>query len=176
MSKIQSVLISEQTIAEKVNEIAIQISEDYKGKDLLLVGILKGSVVFLADLMRRITIPVSIDFMAISSYGNGTVSEDICILKDLDSNIDGRHILIIEDILDTGKTLRRIVDLLSCKNPASVNICALLDKPDRRLVDIECKYKPIVIPDEFVVGYGMDCAEAYRNLPYIGILSPCMTG
>ena len=173
MNEIKSVLVTEQEIKSKVKELGRQISRDYSGKDLLLVGILKGAAVFLADIMRAVTIPVSIDFMAVSSYGAGVqTSGEVRVVKDLDYPIRDKHILIIEDILDSGYTLRYIMSLMSTANPASAAVCALLDKPSRRAAPIECKYPAITIPDEFVVGYGMDYAEHFRNLPYVGILEP----
>ena len=165
------VLISEEQLKEKVTELGAQISKDYNGKKLLLVSILKGSVVFMADLMRAITIPASIDFMSVSSYGSGVKTSGVVkILKDLDQDLNGYDVLIVEDILDSGMTLSYLVELLKSRNPASVAICSLLDKPERHKVEIELKYKGFTIPDEFVVGYGLDYAEDYRNLPYIGVL------
>jgi len=167
------VLISEEQLKEKVTELGAQISKDYNGKKLLLVSILKGSVVFMADLMRAITIPASIDFMSVSSYGSGVKTSGVVkILKDLDQDLNGYDVLIVEDILDSGMTLSYLVELLKSRNPASVAICSLLDKPERHKVEIELKYKGFTIPDEFVVGYGLDYAEKYRNLPFVGILDP----
>lgn len=167
------ILISEEELQKKVNEIGAQISRDYAGKQLLLVGILKGSIVFMADLMRAITIPARIDFMAVSSYGSGVKTSGVVkIIKDLDINLEGYDVLIIEDILDSGMTLSYLVELLKSRNPASVEICALLDKPERHKVEVDLKYKGFTIPDEFVIGYGLDYAEKYRNLPYVGILDP----
>ena len=167
------VLISEEQLKEKVTELGAQISRDYEGKKLLLVSILKGSVVFMADLMRAITIPARIDFMSVSSYGSGVKTSGVVkIIKDLDLNLEGYDVLIVEDILDSGMTLSYLVELLKSRNPASVEICSLLDKPERHKVEIALKYKGFTIPDEFVVGYGLDYAEKYRNLPYVGILDP----
>ncbi len=167
------VLISEEELKEKVTELGAQISRDYAGKKLLLVSILKGSVVFMADLMRAVTIPARIDFMAVSSYGSGVKTSGVVkIIKDLDLNLEGYDVLIVEDILDSGMTLSYLVELLKSRNPASVEICSLLDKPERHKVEIALKYKGFTIPDEFVVGYGLDYAEKYRNLPYVGILDP----
>lgn len=167
------VLISEEQLKEKVAEIGAQISKDYEGKKLLLVSILKGSVVFMADLMRAITIPARIDFMAVSSYGSGVKTSGVVkIIKDLDLNLEGYDVLIVEDILDSGMTLSYLVELLKSRNPASVEICSLLDKPERHKVEIGLKYKGFTIPDEFVVGYGLDYAENYRNVPFVGILDP----
>ena len=167
------VLISEEQLKEKVTELGTQISRDYEGKKLLLVSILKGSVVFMADLMRAITIPARIDFMSVSSYGGGVKTSGVVkIIKDLDLNLEGYDVLIVEDILDSGMTLSYLVELLKSRNPASVEICSLLDKPERHKVEIALKYKGFTIPDEFVVGYGLDYSEKYRNLPYVGILDP----
>ncbi len=167
------ILISEEELKNKVTEMGAQISKDYEGKQLLLVSILKGSVVFMADLMRAITIPAKIDFMAVSSYGSGVKTSGVVkILKDLDQDLNGYDVLIVEDILDSGMTLSYLVELLKSRNPASVAICSLLDKPERHKVEIELKYKGFTIPDEFVVGYGLDYAEKYRNLPFVGILDP----
>ena len=167
------VLISEEELKSKVAEIGERISKDYEGKQLLLVSILKGSVVFMADLMRAITIPTKIDFMAVSSYGSGVKTSGVVkIIKDLDQDLNGYDVLIVEDILDSGMTLSYLVELLKSRNPASIAICSLLDKPERHKVEIELKYKGFTIPDEFVVGYGLDYAEKYRNLPFVGILDP----
>lgn len=170
---IESILLSEEKLKQRVLELGQEISRDFSGRELLVVGILKGSIVFMADLLRIIDIPVTIDFMAVSSYGAGTSSSgDVRIIKDLDSPVEGRHILIVEDILDSGKTLSYIMNLMAAGKPASVQVCALLDKPDRRVVQVDCRYKGFSVPDAFVVGYGLDYAERYRNLPYIGILHP----
>ena len=170
---VQRVLLSEEEIARKVKQLGAAITEDYQGKDLVLVGILKGAIIFLADLMREIKTPVNVDFMAVSSYAEGTTSSGVVrILKDLDLSIENRHILIVEDIVDTGLTLEYLVDILRSRHPASIGVAALLDKPDRRLVDIIPDYLGFSIPDEFVVGYGLDFAEQYRSLPYVGILKP----
>ena len=150
-----------------------QISKDYVGKDLLLVGILKGAVVFLSDLMRKISIPLHLDFMAVSSYGQATESSGaVMILKDLETNISEKHVLIVEDIVDTGLTLKYIVENLKSRNPLSLKVCTLLDKPERRLVDVQVDYKGFSIPDAFVVGYGLDYGEQYRHLPHISVLKP----
>lgn len=169
---ILKVLISEEEIKEKVQEMGRQISEDYKGKDLLMVSVLKGSVMIMADLMRAITIPARIDFMSVSSYGNGTVHTTLKILKDLDIPLEGYDLLIVEDILDSGRTLYTLREMLKQRHPKSIRIATLLDKPERRAVDIQPDYFCFNVPDEFVVGYGLDYAEKYRNLPYIGILKP----
>ena len=168
---IERVLYSEQEISDIVKKLGAQISEDYKDRNLLLVSVLKGSVVFMSDLMRAIDIYCEIDFMAVSSYGNKTKSNGtVRILKDLDRDISGYDVLLVEDILDSGKTLNYLMELLYARNPASIRICTLFDKPDRREVDIYADYKGLLVPDEFIVGYGLDFAEKYRNLPYIGVL------
>ncbi len=168
---IAAILLSEEEIAKKVAQIGAQISQDYTGKDLLIVVILKGSVIFAADLLRKITIPVNIDFIAVSSYGTGVKTSGVVkIIKDLNCSIEHKHVLIIEDILDSGKTLHHLTELLKTRNPESVQVCTLLNKPDRREEEVDVLYSGFDIPDEFVVGYGLDYAENYRNLPYIGIL------
>ena len=171
---IQTVLVTEEQLRAKVAELGAQISRDYAGKDLLLVSILKGAVVFMADLMRAVTIPCSIDFMVVSSYGgaNTTTTGLVKIIKDLDQDLTGKDVLIVEDILDTGVTLSHLVPMLQMRNPNSVRICAILSKPSRRQADIEPDYKGFDVPDEFVVGYGLDYDEKYRNLPYVGVLKP----
>ena len=168
---IESVLLSEQEIYLKVQELGMKITNDYKGKSLLLICLLKGSAIFLADLCRAIDLPVRIEFMQVSSYGNGTENtKNITIKQDIGEIPTESHILIVEDILDTGRTLYYIRKYLMLKNPESVEICTLLDKPSRRLVSVDAKYVGFEVPDEFVVGYGLDFAESYRNLSYIGIL------
>lgn len=170
---ILKVLLSENKIAQRVSEIGAQISRDYAGKRLVMVSVLKGSVVFMADLMRTVTVPAEIDFMCVSSYGNGVKTSGVVrIIKDLDNDLAGMDLLLVEDILDSGMTLSYIKKLLLDRNPNSVRICTLLDKPERRKADIVADYKGFDVPDEFVVGYGLDYAEKYRNLPYIGILKP----
>ncbi|MBQ4048031.1 MAG: hypoxanthine phosphoribosyltransferase [Clostridia bacterium] len=171
--KIAKILVTEEELAAKVKAIGAKISEDYAGKRPLLVSVLKGSIVFMADLMRAITIECDIDFMSCSSYGRSSKSSGVVrILKDLDNDINGRHIIVIEDILDSGLTLSYILELLQTRGAASIALCTLLDKPDRRKVDISVNYPGFTIPDEFVVGYGLDYGELYRNLPYIGVLKP----
>ena len=168
---IKKVLYSEKEISDIVAELGAQISEDYKDRKLLMVSVLKGSVVFMADLMRAVTIPCEIDFMAVSSYGDKTKSSGtVRILKDLDRDISGYDVLLVEDILDSGKTLNYIMDVLYARNPSSIRICTLFDKPERREVDIFADYKGLLVPDEFIVGYGLDFSEKYRNLPFIGVL------
>ena len=171
INDIKSVLYSEETLRETVEALGKKISEDYCGRNLLLVSVLKGSVVFMTDLMRCITIPCEIDFMAVSSYGSGVKSSGtVRILKDLDRDIRGYDVLVVEDILDSGKTLNYLMDVLYARNPNSIRICTLFDKPERREVDIYADYSGLKVPDEFIVGYGLDYAERYRNLPFIGIL------
>ncbi len=172
-SDIKKVLFTEQQIQQKVAEFGAKISLDYQGKNPVLISILKGGVVFLADLMRKITIPVEIEFLGISSYGKSTKSSGVVkIIKDLNIDIAGRHILIVEDIVDTGLSLTYIKNLLIARNPQSIRICALLDKVEARRQEIFIDYCGFRIGNEFVVGYGLDYAEKYRNLPYIGILKP----
>ena len=170
---IKSILISEEEIQELVNELGERINKDYEGKEVIFAVILKGSLVFAADLMRRLTMPVRLDFMQASSYGESAVSSGIInIKKDLDNVISGKHVLIIEDIIDSGNTLAKLKQVLLERDPASVKICTLLSKPSRREMDVEVEYVGKDSPDEFVVGYGLDFNERYRNLPYIGILKP----
>ena len=170
---ILNVLISEEELAKKVQEIGAQISKDYEGKNLMMVSVLKGSVVFMADLMRAVTVPAEIDFMSVSSYGSGAKTSGVAkIIKDLDIELAGRDLLIVEDILDSGLTLSYIKKILMERGPRSIKICTLLDKPERRKADIFADYSGFEVPDEFVVGYGLDFAEKYRNLPYIGVLKP----
>ncbi len=171
LKDIDRVLISEEELSKIVKELGAKITEDYKGKNLLLVSILKGSVTFMADLMREINIPCNIDFMAVSSYGSGTKSSGVVkIIKDLDSSIEGKDLLIVEDILDSGRTLNYIKEILLARNPKSIRICTLFDKPERRDVDLYADYIGSKVPNEFIVGYGLDYNEYYRNLPYIGVL------
>lgn len=168
---IEKILLSEEELSTKIKKMGKKISEDYKGKELILVGVLKGSVPFMAELMKRIDIPCKMDFMAVSSYGNSTESSGVVrILKDLDFEVENKDILIIEDIIDSGITLKYLVKYLKAKNPNSVEIACMLNKPERRKVEIDVKYLGYDIPNEFLVGYGLDYAERYRNLPYIGIL------
>lgn len=170
---IERVLFSEQDLKKTVKKLGKQISADYEGKNLMLVSVLKGSVIFMADLMRAITIPISIDFMSVSSYGAGAKTSGVVrILKDLDHDLSGYDVLIVEDILDSGLTLSYLTGLLKQRNVSSIRICTLLDKPERRQVDIRPDYACFVVPNEFVVGYGLDYNQCYRNLPYIGILKP----
>lgn len=172
---VERVLFSEEELDRRVGEIAAQITQDYQGKAPLLVGILRGSFVFLADLARKINLPCTVDFMAVSSYGAGTSSSgQVKIIKDLSEAIGGRDVIVVEDILDSGHTLSSLLKILQARGPASVRLCALLDKPSRRVEEVELHYSGFSIPDYFVVGYGLDYAEQYRNLPYIGVLKPCV--
>ena len=171
------VLIPHAQIQARVAELGAQISADYSGKDLTVIGILKGSVLFMADLIRAISMPLTIDFMAVTSYGSSTTSSgNVRILKDLDSSITGRHLLIVEDIIDSGLTMQYLLNNLASRGAASLRVCTLLDKPERRKADVAADYKGFEVPDEFVVGYGLDYAEKYRNLPYIGVLKPSVYG
>lgn len=173
LKDVESVLLSEERLNQIVTDLGARISKDYEGKNLLMVSILKGSVVFMADLMRAVTIPCSIDFMSVSSYGSGTSSSgNVKIIKDLDINLEGYDLLLVEDILDSGLTLSYVRDMLKTRNPASIRVCTLLDKPARRKADIFADYAGAEIPDAFVIGYGLDYDEKYRNLPFVGILSP----
>lgn len=170
---LSEVLLQPAELEARIRELGAAISQEYAGKDLLLVGVLKGAVIFLSDLLRSISIPVAIDFMAVSSYGAATKSSGIVrIQKDLEESIEGRHVLVVEDIVDTGLTLQYMLENLSSRRPAGLKVCCLLDKPERRQVQVVPDYVGFRIPDRFVVGYGLDYAEKYRNLPYIGILRP----
>jgi hypoxanthine phosphoribosyltransferase len=165
------VLITEEQLRSGVGELAERINRDYNGEELLVVGILRGAFVFLADLVRRLTMPVVIDFVAVSSYGDDTQSSGVVrILKDLDESIAGRHVLLVEDIIDTGLTLKYLYENLKARHPASLKVCTLLDKPSRRLVDFNPDYAGFTIPDYFVVGYGLDCGQRYRNLPMVCVI------
>ena len=168
---VQQIFFSESQINECISKLGDQITKDYEGKPLVVVGILKGSNIFTSDLVRKIDLPLRMDFMAVSSYGNATESTGVVkILKELDRGIEGEHVLIVEDIVDSGLTLKYLKDILLTRNPASVKICTLLDKPARRKEAITPDYMGFEVPDEFIVGYGIDYAEHYRNLPFIGIL------
>ena len=174
---ILKVLLSEEQLKEKCAEMGAQITRDYAGKNLLLVTVLKGAVVYMADLMRCIDLPCAIDFMVVSSYGSGTKTSGVVkIVKDLDQDLSGKDLLIVEDILDSGMTLSYLKGLLQGRNPASIRIATLLDKPSRRKVDLKADYVGFEVPDEFVVGYGLDYNEVYRNLPDVGVLSPSIYG
>jgi len=170
---ISDVLVEAAPLSQRVRELGEELSRDYAGRDLLLVGVLKGAVFFMADLVREITVPCEIDFMAVSSYGSGTDSSGVVrILKDLEINISGRDVLVVEDIIDSGLTLSYLMRSLKARKPASLEICALLTKPERREIDVPVKFVGFEIPNKFVIGYGLDFAERYRNLPYIGVLHP----
>lgn len=174
---IKEILFTEDRLSEIVRSMGARISGDYRGKNLLMVSILKGSVVFMSDLMRSVTVPCSIDFMAVSSYGSGVKTSGVVkIIKDLDINLKGYDVLVVEDILDSGLTLSYILELLQARHPKSIRLCALFDKPDRRTVDIQADYVGTLVPDEFIVGYGLDYDEKYRNLPFVGILKPEVYG
>lgn len=165
------VLISKDAVEARIQEIADQISEEYAGKVVHLIGVLKGSVFFMCELAKRLTVPVTMDFMSVSSYGNGTTSSGIVkLIKDLDESIEGREVILVEDIMDSGRTLSYLVNIMQERKPASFKIITLLDKPERRVVEIEPDMTCFVVPDRFVVGYGLDCAQKYRNLPYIGVI------
>ncbi len=169
---VSEVLVDRESLADRIAELGEEISEDYEGRDLLLVGVLKGAVFFMADLMRHVTVPCEVDFMAISSYGAATDSSGVVrILKDLDINIRDRHVLVVEDIIDSGLTLSYLVRNLSAREPASLEICALLTKPARREIEVPVRYVGFEIPNRFVIGYGLDFAERYSNLPYVGVLN-----
>lgn len=166
-----SVLISEEEVQQKVSELAKMISEEYEGREITLICILKGSVFFTCELAKRITVPVKIDFMSVSSYGSGTESSGrVKIIKDLDESVEGKDIIIVEDIIDSGRTLSYLLKLLSARSPRSIKLCTLLKKPDRLVVDVDIDYTCFIIPDKFVVGYGLDYDQKYRNLPYIGVI------
>ena len=168
---IKEILLTEEQIRNKVKELGQSITKDYEEKDIVLIGVLKGSVMFMADLMKAIETPVSIDFMAVSSYGNSAETSGIVrILKDLDNDIEGKDVIIVEDIIDSGITLQYLVEYLKRRGPKSVEIACLLHKPERTKADVKAKYLGFTVPDEFLVGYGLDYAERYRNFPYIGIL------
>ena len=165
------VLIPEEDIQKRIAEVGAALSRDYEGKEVLMICVLRGGVFFACELAKHITVPLSMDFMCVSSYGSGTVSKGtVKIIKDLDENIEGKHVLIAEDIVDSGNTLSTLIKLLKVRKPASVKLCTLLDKPERRVVDIEADYSCFKIPDEFVVGYGLDYDQHYRNLLYIGVV------
>ena len=165
------VMYSEEEVSARIREIANQINRDYEGKEIHLIGILRGGSFFMCELAKRITVPVTIDFMSASSYGMSTASSGVVkIVKDLEEPIVGRHVIVVEDIIDTGRTLSYLLEMLKERGPESLKLCTLLDKPDRRVVDVKIDYNGYTIPDEFVVGYGLDYAQRYRNLPYIGIV------
>ncbi len=170
---VEEILLTAEQVAVRVAELGAQLAADYAGRDPVLVSVLKGSIIFLSDLVRSMPVPLSVDLMEVSSYGASTESSgQVRILKDLSGSIEGRHLLLVEDIIDTGLTLNYLLRYLHDKGPATIRICCLLDKPARRLTPIEIDYRGFTIPDRFVVGYGLDYAERYRNLPYIGVLRP----
>lgn len=171
INDVKEILYSAETLAKRVNELGKQIEADYAGKELLVIGVLKGANIFMGDLIRQVNLPLQMDFIAASSYGTSTESSGVVkIIKDLDYSIEGKHVLIVEDIIDTGLTLRYLEDNFRSRRPASLEICTLLDKPERRKVEIDVKYVGYQIPDEFIVGYGIDYAERYRNLPFVATL------
>ena len=170
---VETILIDEERLQRRIAELGQEVSADYAGRELLLIGVLKGAVFFMADLMRRLTVPCEIDFMAISSYGAATDSSGVVrILKDLDINIEGTHVLVVEDIIDSGLTLSYLMRNLRAREPASLEVCALLTKPERRLIEVNVRYVGFEIPNRFVIGYGLDFGERYRNLPYVATLHP----
>ena len=169
------VLLTEEEVDKRINEVAEQINKDYAGKSVHLICILKGGVFFTCELAKRLELPVTLDFMSVSSYGNDTKSSGVVrIVKDLDEPLAGKDVLIVEDIIDSGRTLSYLIEVLKQRGPESIRLCTLLDKPDRRVVDVNVDYVGFVIPDEFVVGYGLDYDQKYRNLPYIGVLKRCV--
>ncbi|MGG4142067.1 hypoxanthine phosphoribosyltransferase [Paenibacillus algorifonticola] len=173
LNDIQEVLYDAQQIQAKVREMGEKLSQDFEGRDPLVICILKGAIIFMSDLIKEMTIPLEIDFMAVSSYGQSTKSSGVVkIIKDLDVSVEGRDVLIVEDIIDSGLTLSYLIDVLERRNSKSVTVATLFDKPARRTVDLEADYTGFTLPDEFVVGYGLDFAERYRNLPFIGVLKP----
>jgi len=170
LEEIQEVLFSEEQLAARVKELGAQLTQDYAGQEILMIGVLRGAIIFMADLARAVQVPVVFDFMAVSSYGSSTSSTGVVrILKDLDEDVEGKHILIVEDIIDSGLTLSYLVENLKSRKPRSIKICTLLNKPERRKADVPVDYNGFTIPDHFVVGYGLDFAGKYRNLPFIGI-------
>ena len=170
---VEKVLISTEELQKRIAEMGKQISSEYAGEEILMIGVLRGAVLFMADLARAIDLHVAMDFMAVSSYGAGTTSSGVVrILKDLDESIEGRHVLVVEDIVDSGLTLNYLLENLKSRKPASIKLCTLLNKPERRKVEVKIDYNGFDVPDYFVIGYGLDYAERYRNLPYIGILKP----
>jgi hypoxanthine phosphoribosyltransferase len=170
---IERILISESELKERIREMGSEITADYADREILMIGVLRGAVIFMSDLARAIQVPVALDFMAVTSYGVSTSSSGVVrILKDLDEEVEGKHLLVVEDIIDSGLTLKYLLENLKSRNPASIKLCTLLNKPERRKVNVEINYNGFMVPDEFVVGYGLDYAEKYRNLPFIGVLKP----
>ena len=177
LQDIEKVLFSEEQIAEKVQEIGAQITKDYEGKNPLIISVLRGSFIFMADLVRAVNIPCEVDFLSVSSYGSGTTSSgEVKIVKDFDNGIAGRHIIVVEDILDSGRTLSYLLSNLKARGAESIALCTFLDKPERRVVPVEVDYCGFTVPDEFIVGYGLDYDQKYRNLPFVGILKPEVYG
>lgn len=171
MNETIRVLVSEEDVNKRIEELGKKISEDYAGKEVHMICVLKGGVFFMCELAKRISLPVSLDFMSVSSYGDGSSSSGIVkIAKDLDESLEGKHVIVVEDIIDSGRTLSYLLKILEKRNPKSMGLCTLLDKPERRVRDVEVDYVGFEIPDEFVVGYGLDYAQKYRNLPYIGVV------
>lgn len=176
-SDLKEILYTEEQIARRVAELGAEISRDYEGKSIVLVGVLNGAVVFLSDLMRHIAVPVSMDLVAISSYGSSTSTSGVVrIMKDLDSSVESQHVLVVEDIVDTGLTLNYLIDYMRSRNPASVKVVAMFSKPSRHKVKVQIDYLGFEVPDEFVVGYGLDYAQRYRNLPCVAVLKPIIYG
>ena len=175
INDVEKVLLSEEQLSQKIAELGEEISKDYQGKEIVAICVLKGAILFMADLARAVKVPMALDFMAVSSYGNGTsTSGTVRILKDLDNSIEGKHVLVVEDIIDSGVTLKYLLKNLKSRKPASIKLCTLLNKPERRRVDVDIDYCGFTVPDYFLVGYGLDYAEKYRNLPFIGILKPAI--
>jgi hypoxanthine phosphoribosyltransferase len=170
-SNIEKMLISEEELAARIKNLGEEITADYEGKELIVIGILKGSHIFMSDLIRQIKVPLKVDFMMVSSYGNATQSTGVVkIIKDMENPVEGKHLLIVEDIIDSGLTLKYLKEILTTRHPASIKICTLLDKPARRTEPVDVDYVGFSVPDEFIVGYGIDYAEHYRNLGYVGVL------
>ena len=175
INDVEKVLLSEEQLSQKIAELGEEISKDYQGKEIVAICVLKGAILFMADLARAVKVPMALDFMAVSSYGNGTsTSGTVRILKDLDNSIEGKHVLVVEDIIDSGVTLKYLSKNLRSRKPASIKLCTLLNKPERRRVEVDIDYCGFTVPDYFLVGYGLDYAEKYRNLPFIGILKPAI--
>ena len=175
INDVEKVLLSEEQLTQKIAELGEEISKDYQGKEIVAICVLKGAILFMADLARAVKVPMALDFMAVSSYGNGTsTSGTVRILKDLDNSIEGKHVLVVEDIIDSGVTLKYLLKNLKSRKPASIKLCTLLNKPERRRVEVDIDYCGFTVPDYFLVGYGLDYAEKYRNLPFIGILKPAI--
>ena len=175
INDVEKVLLSEEQLSQKIAELGEEISKDYQGKEIVAICVLKGAILFMADLARAVKVPMALDFMAVSSYGNGTsTSGTVRILKDLDNSIEGKHVLVVEDIIDSGVTLKYLLKNLKSRKPASIKLCTLLNKPERRRVEVDIDHCGFTVPDYFLVGYGLDYAEKYRNLPFIGILKPAI--